>query len=282
MNRRLVRMELWRMFHSKSFWATLLISLCIVLLDIYTNWSLVTAYDSAYHSANRNGFQGISLFVRWININMDTLGYAWFFFLYPLIAVLPYGWSLCLDKNSGYIKHIYIRTSRQKYFWGKWFTSIIGAGLVVGIPLFLDLMINALVSPTCLPLVTSLATPMWQGDFFSTIYFTAPWIHSIICLITNFMWGCTIATITFAASYYFRKISLCVLLPQILFVLIDFIIEETAVPSTQRKLTLSPLQLLHVSTLDSNPEKLVFGMIFAILGISLIIAWKKGHRDEVL
>ena len=90
MNRRLVRMELWRMFHSKSFWATLLISLCIVLLDIYTNWSLVTAYDSAYHSANRNGFQGISLFVRWININMDTLGYAWFFFLYPLIACLLY------------------------------------------------------------------------------------------------------------------------------------------------------------------------------------------------
>jgi hypothetical protein len=280
--KRLIKTELWKVFHSTSFWITLCIGTVISLVDVYTNWNIVHTYDQLYHDSGRNGFQGLNLFVRWIDLNMDTLGYAWFFFLFPLLAALAYGWSLNRDRCGGYIKHIYTRTSRRRYFWTKWSVSSFCGGMTVLTPLFLNLLLNALVCPACLPLVSNLATPMFEGDFFSALYYTHPWLHAAVCLATNFLWGAAIASISFASGYYLRNMIGCVLVPQIFFVLIDFILVSTEKTTAGRKLELSPLQLLHASTLNSNPASLVFGEILVLLTSCLAIAWVKGRKDEVL
>jgi hypothetical protein len=123
---------------------------------------------------------------------------------------------------------------------------------------------------------------MFEGDFFSALYYTHPWLHAAVCLATNFLWGAAIASISFASGYYLRNMIGCVLVPQIFFVLIDFILVSTEKTTAGRKLELSPLQLLHASTLNSNPASLVFGEILVLLTSCLAIAWVKGRKDEVL
>lgn len=278
----LIKTELWKVFHSISFWITLGVGTIISLADVFTNWKIVYTYNQLYHDSGRNGFSGLDLFVRWIDINMDTLGYAWFFFLFPLLAALAYGWSLNRERYDGYVKHIYTRTSRKQYFGAKWLISAFCGGLTVLIPLFLNLMLNALVCPTCLPRVTDFATPMWQGDFFSALYYTHPWLHAVACLAKIFLWGAATASISFAAGYYLRSMIGCILAPQFFFVLVDFIRAKTAIATPDKKFEISPLQLLHASTLNSNPAILVFGEILIVLVICLVAAWAKGRRDEIL
>lgn len=57
-----------------------------------------------------------SLFNRWLALDVASFPTSTFYFMIPLIVVLPYGWSLVSEIRSGYTKNIIVRTTRKIIF----------------------------------------------------------------------------------------------------------------------------------------------------------------------
>lgn len=271
--------ELTKMFCTKIFWVTLLISIIICSINIYENFIIINKLNQ------KNiiyGYQGINLFVRWINVNMDTLGYVWFFFLFPLIAVMPYSWSLLEELSIGYAKNIVIRSGRYNYIISKYLVVFVAGGIVIAIPLTINLLLNALICPACVPDVTSMTTSIWNGHLWSELFYTKPWLFSWLTIFMDFLFGGAIACLAMSITFFTKKKVIILLIPILLFVILDYIINLFTPLSEARIYELSPLKLLHASTLSNNPSFLVFGVISILLFLSIILCLSIGKKDELL
>lgn len=100
------------------------IDLLIVLaLSIYHAITVIINYQDFYElylsrADNENlMITSESLFNRWLALDVASFPTSTFYFMIPLIVVLPYGWSLVSEIRSGYTKNIIVRTTRKNYFY---------------------------------------------------------------------------------------------------------------------------------------------------------------------
>lgn len=273
-----IRTEISKMIHNPFLWGALLIGFFIVSIDIYDNYNRILINDVLREGRSQYGFQGINLFVRWINVNMDTLGYAWYFFIFPILASLPYSWSCAEDLQTGYINQIVIHSNRIRCFLSKYIAVFISGFIVVFIPLGANLILNSLVCPNCVPNVTFMATPIWQGDMLSELFYTKPWLYSTATLLITSIWGSCCAIISFCSSFLIKKKAIAILFSFVLFVTIDYTI--ITIPTLiSMPVMLSPLQLIHAATLKPNPFVLIIFIIgVIILTTSTIVVCRRKHE----
>ena len=92
------------------------IDLLIVLaLSIYHVITVIINYQDFYElyisKANNENLMitSESLFNRWLALDVASFPTSTFYFMLPLIVVLPYGWSLVSEIRSGYTKNIIVR-----------------------------------------------------------------------------------------------------------------------------------------------------------------------------
>lgn len=279
-----VKNELWRMFHSRLFWIALGAGVLIVSIDMAEN--AVSVYNALTYWSDRNtGYESIKLFVRWIGVNMDTVGYAWFYLLFPLLAALPYSWSYLGDVKSGFLKNAVIRTGRTRYFCSKTVAVFLSGGICTAGPLTLDLLGSACFMPDAPADVLASLTPIWNRAFLSELFYTHPWAYSSLYLVTAFPWGGTIACLGLAFGFLFRQQLFGVVTPLVLFIALDYgsSFAEMALPylGIEGNYTLSPLRLLHASAASANPAWLVYGEMLVLLLVALAIIFQGGMRSEI-
>lgn len=280
---RCLKNELWELFHNKLLLSALLAGIGIVCIDMLQNYFLYLRYLNTYSDLSiRVGYNSINLFNRWIAVNLDTVGYAWFFLLFPILAALPFGWSYCRDLNSGYLKQIMARTTKNNYFLAKIVAIFLSGALVIGLPLLLDLLGSAMFLPATLPDVTGMQTPIWSGHFFSTLFYSHPWCYSFLAILTDMFWGGTIAVLALAVSCIKSYSLISIIFPFALFLIEDYMATTLFMSpsSTGNPLLLSPLALLHSATVSPNPAWLVFGIMVLHLISSIIIIYFKGVKSE--
>jgi len=74
--------------------------------------------DNYYTLRQAKGEYPLSLYNMWIGGQLGILQDSLYFFILPLLTVLPYADSLYTDKMSGYERNVLIRTSKLHY-WGE-------------------------------------------------------------------------------------------------------------------------------------------------------------------
>ena len=280
----IINNELIKLTRSRLFWSVLSISIVIATIDAIQNGISAAVFLQNWgDSYPHEGFQGVVLFNRWIGVNMDTIGYAWFYFLFPSLSAIPYSGAFCVEFKSGYIKQEIIRIGRDKYFLTKEICAFLAGAFSIGVALALNLLVNILFLPISKPEVLSLQTCIWTGSFLAKQFYSVPWIHSISYLITASIWAGTIALIGVACSCFVKnKIIICAF-PLMLFVAIDFVVSMLVVPADMDSFVycFSPLLLLHASAPNPNPAWLVYAEITFFLLLSHVIICRKGHMHEV-
>ena len=125
----LMRMERKKLFQSKIFWIVLAIGMILVLWDI-VDLAIETGQEmEMYEEWYNPELPASTLYNVWLGNEGYSFAFSVFYCLFPLLCVLPYGWSLSLDMKSGYLKNIAVRTSRKKYFLSKYLTAFLGGAL---------------------------------------------------------------------------------------------------------------------------------------------------------
>ena len=190
--KKFLRIDVERILHSKRLYISLGIGTLIVLLHFifvihpFRRWSewltaLMATPDMAKYQIIGSMYP-IPWYSEWIGGDLISLPGVSFFMLIPVLAVLPYGDSITNDHVSGYVKNVFFRENRKKYYQSKLLCSFLVGGITVCIPLLIDIYLCTMVRPS-IPLMPE-ASNTWVsfGQMFSKLYYTHSCVYVMVYL----------------------------------------------------------------------------------------------------
>lgn len=275
-----IRVELKKAINNRMLYLSLLIGLVICMMDVFQNAEAVARLTDVLANSDNSinkTTEGFSLFVRWIAVNGYTFGNYVFFFVWPILAAIPYGWSYAEERKSGVYNQIVSRVGKKTYYFAKYVALFVSGGLAVSIPVLINLLINALVCPYCVPNVVTSLTSVSNGYFLSELYYSRPWIFGILWCFVEFLWGGVVSCFCMVVGTRFRHQVMVMLVPFAVLLLIELI--TSVVGGTVLSIVeISPLRLAQAAPNSANPEWLVFAIMSMLTAVTYIV----GYRQVVL
>jgi hypothetical protein len=128
----------------------------------------------------------------------------------PIIAVLPFGDSLVLDRTSGLLPHLLLRVSSGKYIAAKWLANASAGALAVTLVIILSFIFALTIKPLPLPLEW---VEYMQGLIDSgrnigpliELFVKAPGLYILFTVGIGLLFGAAYATLALALSVFSRS-----------------------------------------------------------------------------
>ncbi len=207
----LLKIELNKAVKNKAFITSITIGIILAILSLIYCLSILAidnSMASVYDSSNiiYDPEVGLSiLFNNWIGGEGGSLGTAIFYYIFPILCALPYGWSYCVEQKSGYTRLIIAQTGKKTYFMAKYIATFISGGLAMIIPLITSILLSALFFPAITPYPSyDIYYAVFVKSMFSEVYYSHPFLYIFIYLCINFIF-CGIITCTSMAAVSFIK-----------------------------------------------------------------------------
>ncbi len=228
--KKLLKLELKKSFYNK--WFVISLSIGVACACITACMTAVCYYGengaAAYieYCMNNNvipqdGLEALTLYNSWLGAALN-LGAVLFFYLVPLIAVLPRGWNISEEINLGYLKIVVPRIGRKKYFSAKLITAFISGGAAVAITLLFSLVVTAALVPAITPHpYNNMYYWVSHGDLFSSIAFTHPLVYALMYIAIDFIFAGLFACLSLVVALYSEKQIAALVIPYLVVILCD-------------------------------------------------------------
>lgn len=226
-------------------------------------------------------FEGISLFLSWLPLHRVGLGSSLFFMAMPILAAMPYGWSYSDERHSGYIYQTITRMGKQSYFFSKYLSVFLSGGLAVLIPLIFDLLLTALFCPDVPLQITDMLTPILNYSLFGELFYTNRWLYVISLCSVEFLWGGSIACMTFFAGTVFRYGVLIVIMPFVVLLSVDYLsMIASGIIASFRPIQI--LQLCQPVSTYYNPGWLSIAVPCSLILLSFCFGYIHNNKNELV
>ena len=261
------------------------IDLLIVLaLSIYHAITVIINYQDFYElylsrADNENlMITSESLFNRWLALDVASFPTSTFYFMIPLIVVLPYGWSLVSEIRSGYTKNIIVRTTRKNYFLSKYVANFLSAAFVTIIPLALNFLMLGLFIPSLKMESIYPYGTIGQGCMWAEIYYEYPFIYCFMYLLLDGIFAGLLASISTAVAFIVRNKIVTIIAPFFLMLILDYIDSNYLLKGEY-----SPIKFMQALPVAND----CYGWAVATIGIVMFVSTfgyviYKGQHYEVL
>ena len=280
-----LKLELKKAFKNKFFWISVVLGCLITLLSFE---HMVNMYYEGMSAISGNSTDIIydphiginTVFNCWIGGEPFSLGSSIYFFVFPLLIALPYGWSYSEERKCGYRRMMITKTGKKKYYCAKYVAVFLSGGVAMVLPLIFNFWMTLLVVPAILPDVTmNMFYSVFGGSFLAELYYTVPFLYVAIYLFIDFVYCGFLVCICMAVSGIVRQKWGVVLIPFLLLlfvhVITDYIYSDPSVAYKE----LSPLYFLRgVEVRYSFSGSII--LLFGLLVISLIGIIKE-YRNEI-
>lgn len=219
-----------------------------------------------------------SLYNRWIGQEWVSVASSLFFLLCPLITTIPYSWSYCFEKKSGYINNIYIRANRRRYVNVKYIVTFVSGALCTLIPVVVNVVIVSAFVPAVKPdIFYDIYYNMPVSNVLSQFFYTAPLFCLLLkVMIISLFSGCY-AVMGQATGFIIRNKYVAVLLPFVFMMLFNYVANVFS-PITE----LSPIQYLYGGGDVLTDFRIVTAEMLIIGFISYAVMRIKGEVKDVL
>lgn len=253
----------------KAVWNRKMLAVMVLVLGLVAVHCVMTVRDywSFYEYYQENSSEnlmvtGNSLFNHWLGADLVFFPATAFFFLLPILAALPYGWSLVTEIRSGYVRNVLSRTSRKAYFVSKYAADFIAGALVIVVPLSVSVLVLALFLPAipmeyAYPYGTISQPCMW-----AELYFSHPYLYCILYILLDGIYAGLIASLSTALAFFFKNRVAVVLSPFLLLLLADYVDSGFLTDGEY-----SPMKFLHALPLDND----CYGWAVFLIGAALFI-----------
>lgn len=278
----IVKTELWKATHNKMFFVSLIIGIAIALLDMVESIDTVQRLTEGNLWAKEAGYgtggqDGSSLFIWWLPINGVNMGANIFYFVWPILAAIPYGWSYCQERKTGTCNQIVTRLNARAYFLAKYIAVFVSGGLAIMLPVLFSLLANALFCPALIPDLGF--SSVFNGYFMSETYYTYPWIYSLCWCVMEFLLGGATAVLCFVVGSMLRYQFMTILTP-FAFVIIYEILSVKLLEGP--KYITSPLYMIMAAPGNANPAWLLLLAYGIMAGIGFILGyWQVVKREPI-
>lgn len=203
----LLKMECKRLFRSKAMLATVVIEMAIVLLHIKKE-----VLPFAFVNDSSKMIYPLSVFEKWIGGENSSVYPMLYFMLMPLLMAIPYGGTMQQDIQSGYIKNIFMRVHKRKYFCVKWIVSFL-SGCIAVVPLILNFAIIALILPSVVPQASFGAYTINATSLFGEMFYQHPYLYLLFWIVMDIVFCGLLATISFTITVLSEHVYVAVLAP---------------------------------------------------------------------
>ena len=282
-----LKLELKKAFKNKFFWISVVLGCLITLLSFE---HMVNMYYEGMSAISGNSTDIIydphiginTVFNCWIGGEPFSLGSSIYFFVFPLLIALPYGWSYSEERKCGYRRMMITKTGKKKYYCAKYVAVFLSGGVAMVLPLIFNFWMTLLVVPAILPDVTmNMFYGVCGGSFLAELYYTVPFLYVAIYLFIDFVYCGFLVCICMAVSGIVRQKWGVVLIPFLLLlfvhVITDYIYSDPSVAYKE----LSPLYFLRgVEVRYSFSGSIILLFAIGLLVISLIGIIKE-YRNEI-
>lgn len=282
-----LKLELKKAFKNKFFWISVVLGCLITLLSFE---HMVNMYYEGMSAISGNSTDIIydphiginTVFNCWIGGEPFSLGSSIYFFVFPLLIALPYGWSYSEERKYGYRRMMITKTGKKKYYCAKYVAVFLSGGVAMVLPLIFNFWMTLLVVPAILPDVTmNMFYGVFGGSFLAELYYTVPFLYVAIYLFIDFVYCGFLVCICMAVSGIVRQKWGVVLIPFLLLlfvhVITDYIYSDPSVAYKE----LSPLYFLRgVEVRYSFSGSIILLFAIGLLVISLIGIIKE-YRNEI-
>lgn len=282
-----LKLELKKAFKNKFFWISVVLGCLITLLSFE---HMVNMYYEGMSAISGNSTDIIydphiginTVFNCWIGGEPFSLGSSIYFFVFPLLLALPYGWSYSEERKCGYRRMMITKTGKKKYYCAKYVAVFLSGGVAMVLPLIFNFWMTLLVVPAILPDVTmNMFYGVFGGSFLAELYYTVPFLYVAIYLFIDFVYCGFLVCICMAVSGIVRQKWGVVLIPFLLLlfvhVITDYIYSDPSVAYKE----LSPLYFLRgVEVRYSFSGSIILLFAIGLLVISLIGIIKE-YRNEI-
>ncbi|MCL2083308.1 MAG: hypothetical protein FWH04_08775 [Oscillospiraceae bacterium] len=285
-----IKLECKKAILNKLFLAVILIGCTI------TMFSLIPCLRAFYRDMNflekmsqdtsvlRNPMMPLnSLFNHWIGSEAITPGSTDYFFLFPLLIAIPYGWSYCAEQRSGYIKNMVIRSGRWQYHLSKYIALFLSGGLAMVIPLLFNFLTVAMFVPAVTPdphYITGYG--IISSSFLSELFYTKPFLYVFLYLAIDFIYCGLIACLCFSFATVIKNRAVVVLLPFFVLLGFNYVCSSFIYTSSNVVYTeLSPMNFLRpVGAYDTNGFVVSVGIaiLFTITFSTTVV---RGGQSEI-
>ncbi len=225
-----------------------------------------------------------TLFNHWIGGEPCSTGSQDYFFLFPLLISIPYGWSYCAEQRSGYEKNVVIRTGKYRYYFAKCLALFLSGGLAMVLPLLFNFLLSAMFFPAITPSpVYETAYGMGASSFLAMLFYTKPFFYVLLYLLIDFLLSGLIASLCFALAAFVKKSVLVTLLPFFLLLGVNYFCQSLIYKSSTVIYTeLSPMAFLRAvpAAYDTNGF-VIFGWAAALFLLTFVPMVLRGHRHEI-
>lgn len=289
-----LKMELKKALFSKYFIIGLSIMLLFAVLSgVYMIESRVgynpdSIYEYCYSDGKFTENPDTAIFGfynSWVGGEDLSLAYTLFFQLLPLGAALPFAWSFCRERKTGYIKNITSRVKKEYYYCSKAIAVFISGMLVVLIPVLVNILMVSAFVPVVKPFVIyTHYNHLYFGNMWADIYYTNPMLYTALYVMLESLYGGIFALLSFAITFYINNIFAVEILPFILMIasgyLQSFIYNLINNPTVQ--LEFVPTTFIHSKNMGGQVVSwVVITVTLVLLAFSLTTIFVRGKKDEV-
>lgn len=285
----MIKTEIKRALIGKSFKIALVIGIAIAAAAAFSaistefyRWDIWDKYwINPDGTMNKNPQIAVSTLYRcWIGGNYSAFSIA-FYYLLPILASLPFSWSLAGEIKSGYRKLSLVRCGRIKYYFSKYLSAFISGALIAAVSLIINFIVVACFVPARMP---DPGESIWYGvfmtSFCSRLFYTAPLLYSALIMLIDIIFAGLWAALCLSLGFYIKNKAAVIILPYIMLLLHQFLC--TLVSAYRFYIELSPFNYLKgYETSNRISGSVIFVSMTIILLVSSGITFIRGQRDNV-
>ena len=275
--RKILRIELKRVWKNPQTWVALAIGFAVSVfhlchnilphIEIWYEELLIPKSDYQYP---------YYLFNSWICGSAAYLEGFIYFFIIPLLAVLPCGLSFMEDRENGYIRQIYTHAERREYLTAKTITSFITGGTVVTLPLLFNFLICAMLLPALYP-QNMVGTFVNADVLWFRLYERYPLVYVLIFLVMDFIYAGLCAALPLFFSYYSDRKFIVLLMPFVIHMFSYSV--GMMLPSPQAIDYTPPTFLFAAYGCPSWWPLLLYGGVYFMMGGPIF--WNIGKKEDI-
>ncbi len=275
----LLKIEFKRLLKSKMLYISLLIGI-IITMGAFVD-------KAVPHMDILNGYNGnvasypFSVFNSWMGMFIGFGPFATaYVYVCMLICSLPYCGLFVRDNNNQYILQYYSRASKNKVNSAKFIVTFVSGGLIVLIPVVVNLLATMMFIPALLPVENGLFIASGKS-IMSCLFVNKPFVYTFIYLLQFFIYGGAFSVVSLAVSFIFDNYFLVLISPFVSYYAVGVI--STVLKNLFGFYTFNPMALISPSyiLMDIGLIGFILEPIIIIL-LSGLIFFKKGAQNEVL
>lgn len=232
---KVVRFELYRAFHSRTFYISLVIGTVICAIDLIT-------FSVMFLSS----LKGKYLIQAWIGTDYQFAYNQMFYILLSVFACLPHAGSLFTDIKTGYDKNICVKTSRINYIAAKCISVFLSGFAAVTIPLFLNFYVSAGIFPDYhAERLTALSIGLPDTYMFVSIYNHDPALYCLLYMLIDGLFAGAIALTSLSIARAVKSHFSAVVTPMVILIIYSIMSGTKDFGNWSVIAMLNPRQYLH-------------------------------------